>query len=110
MIKPIPDWLSDDGKTSKYQCVICGTNKSVKYAIYSPDPDDKAFLPHCNKCILKFYNPGGSIMTDGDKIITVNDELWKIKEKCLDIDDPKVGQILYQLCRILQDAIVGTTK
>lgn len=46
----------------------------------------------------------------GDKIISINDEIWRLKEKCLDVDDPKVGQILYQLCSLLQEVVISATK
>lgn len=107
MIKPIPDWLSEDGETSKYQCVICGTDKSVKYAIYGPDPDDKAFLPHCNRCILRYYEAfqSGHKKDNRNTICAITDEIWKLKEKCFDVEDEKVGQILYALCSILQQVV-----
>lgn len=46
----------------------------------------------------------------GCKIIAVNDEIWGLKEKCLDVDDPKVGQILYKLCSLMQENMIGLTK
>lgn len=51
MIKPIPNWLSDDGETSRYQCAFCGTRKSVKYKIVY-EYDDIQPLPCCNRCVL----------------------------------------------------------
>ena len=112
MIKPIPDWLSEDCVTSKYACTLCDTRKSVKYAIFSPDPNDYAFLPLCNRCASKF-NDDGELITrikTRDDIVRINDEIWKLKEKCFDVKDEHVGQILYRLCQMVQEITVALSK
>lgn len=45
------------------------------------------------------------MIQDRDDIVTINDEIWKLKERCLDVEDQTAGQILYQLCQIVEKAI-----
>lgn len=112
VIKPITDWLSEDGETSKYACTLCDTRKSVKYAIFSPDPNDHTFLPLCNRCASKFNDDGEFItrIKNRNDIVRINDEIWKLKEECLDLADPSVGQILYRLCQMVQEITVALSK
>lgn len=54
MIKPIPNWLSEDGETSRYQCAFCGTRKSVKYEVTYRHTENT--FPCCNKCVLSLQD------------------------------------------------------
>lgn len=42
----IPNWAGE-----RLTCTLCGTDKSVKYAVKS----NGAVFPCCNKCVIRYF-------------------------------------------------------
>lgn len=74
MIRLINDW-----REKHYQCVVCGTHKSVKYWVISND----GLLPVCNKCVLLVSSNCNGIL---NKIIP-----QKVKRDPFGVECPNCG-------------------
>lgn len=42
---------------------------------------------------------------DINRFNALNDEIWNLKEKCFDLSDARIGNILYRLCSLSQEII-----